>query len=391
MSDNRTQWDAWRKAEDARSHRKSVSELNDEGYNYYKQSDFRRAAERFRQAAALAGAQGDVDSQCDNLQLEGHCLYHLDRLKAALERLLRADALGGGDAGARFWIVDDLCSVANELPLPRAKQEELLKKLAPYKGTGQIGGSKSAVLNQERALFANRGDWPRALARAQEAFASQADRYPALDDSVYYWSLVRAYRENGLLREAWNTLRDWRARGSTVHAKTKSEQFRAEAQLLYAEGRPDEAWDAIRRCQAEERYLNIHGQIKPETLTWLIRIAVDTGRFSEARACLSPLFRFHRCGTMPDETDARDGSLYYRFDCFYWFAYYYAGLSAAGGGTDRRYDTPELARARAARWYRRAERVGRELDDLLETDVKRKELEILRAKLAEAGLREGEI
>lgn len=379
MADNRKDWDAWREAEDARSRRKSVSELFSEGYEYYKQVDFRRAAERFCQAAELAEDQGDLDGQCENLRWEGHCWYWLGKLKLALERLLRAEALGGGDAGVRFRIVHDLFRVANLLPLPRAQQEELLKKLAPYKGSGQIGGSKSMVLWAEMKLLQDCGDWRGALDRAQEAFASQVDRYPALDDSAYYLALTRCYRENGLLPEARNTLRDWRAHGSTRFTDTKSRQFRAEAQILYAEGRLGAAWDAVRRCQAEERYLHIHGQTgATETLTWLIRIAVDTGRLNEAREALPLLFRFHNAE-----------SLFMQYECFYWFAYYYAGLAArlrAGGSGVSRYDTPETATARAARWYSRARRVGRELDSLLKTDVKRKDLDKLRTKLAEAGI-----
>ena len=227
-------------------------------------------------------------------------------------------------------------------------------------------------MDDERRLLANRGDLRGALDRAQEAFASQVHKYPSLNDSVYYRALVNAYRENGLLPEAWKTLRDWRAHGSTVHAITKSEQFRAEAQLLYAEGRLSEAWDAIRRCQAEERYLNIHGQ-DVTTLTWLIRIGADAGRLNDACASLPLLFRFHN-----------SESLYCQYDCFYWFAYYYAALAArlrTGGGASGRYDTPEIAASRGARWYRRAERVGRELDALLETDVKQKELDELRRNI----------
>lgn len=376
MADNRSTWDELRKAEDARSRRKSVTELHDEGYELYKQADYRRAAERFRQAAELAERQGDVDGQCENLRWEGRCQYWLDRLKLALERLLRAEELGGGDGGVRFLILSDLFRVANRFPLPMAKQEELLRKLAPYKGSAQLGGSKSYVLEHERCLLAHRGDWRDALDRAQEAFASRVDRYPFSYDIVYYRALVDCYRENGLLPEAWNALRDWRAHGSTWFADTKSRQFRAEAQLLYAEGRLAPARDTIRRCQAEERYLRIHGQ-DIITLTWLIRIAVDGGRVNEARASLPLLFRWHNAD-----------SLYDRYDCFYWFAYYYAALARylqGGGEGASRFETEAIARARAERWYARAERAGRELDELLETDVKKKELDKLRAKLALCG------
>ena len=380
MEDNRKRWDAWREAEDARSRRKSVQELHSEGYEYCKQSDWGRAAERFHQAAELAEKQGDVNGQCENLFWESVCWHETDKLKLALERLLWADALGGGDAGVRFSIVDFLFTVANTFPLPYEKQEELLKKLAPYKGSGQIGGSKSTVLDDERRLLAHRGDWRGALDRAQETFVSQVDRYPKINDSTYYRALVNAYRENGLLPEAWKTLRDWRAHGSTRFANVKSWQFRAEAQLLYAEGRLGAAWDAIRRCQAEERYLNIHGQ-DVVTLKWLIRIGADAGRLNDACASLPSLFRFHNAE-----------SLYDQYDCFYWFAYYYAALAArlrACGGASGRYDTQEIAASRAARWYRRAVRVGRELDALLETDVKQTQLDELRRKLSEAGIREG--
>ena len=373
MADNREQWDAWREVEDARTRRKSVWELHDEGNEFYTQADYRRAIDCFHEAAELAEEQRDVNSQCKELLWEGNCYYHIGKLKTALERLLRAESLGGGDAGARFFILDNLFAVTNLLPLPRAKQEDLLKKLAPYKGSGQIGDSKSNVLYEEMLLLQDRGDWRGALDRAQEAFACRVNKYPFLDDNVYYRALVRCYRENGLLPEARKALRDWRAHGSTRFANTKSKQFRAEAQILYAEGRLGAAWDAIRRCQAEEQYLHIHGQTNPETLTWLIRIAADSGRLREAREALPTLFRFHNAE-----------SLYDQYDCFYWFAYYYAALwrhLREGGVGASRHETPEIARKRAGRWYARAEHVGRELDELLETDVKRKELDKLRAKL----------
>lgn len=374
MADNRKQWNAWREVEKTRTRRKSAVKLHNEGIAFYEQSDFRRAIDRFHEAAELAEEQGDVDGQCRELQWEGHCWRWLGKLKTALERLLRAESLGGGDAGNRFWIWDELFLVANLLPLPLAKQEELLKKLAPYKGFGQIGGSKSTVLNREMMLLQDRGDWRGALDRAQEAFACQVDKYPSLYESVYYRDLIFCYRKNGLLLEARKTLQDWRAHGSTEHTMTKSLQFRAEAQILYADGRLGAEWDAIRRCQVEERYLKTHGTTKEtETLTWLIRIAADSGCLREAREALPTLFRFHNAE-----------SLYRQYDCFYWFAYYYAALwrhLRGGGVSASRYETPEIARKRAEQWYARAERVGRELDSLLETDVKRKELDALREKL----------
>lgn len=377
MADNRSSWDEWRGVEDMRSSRKSVKELYDEGYTYYKQNDFRRAAEWFRQAAMLAETQGDTGGQCKNLDWEGTCWYQLDNLKKSLERLLRAEELGGGDAGVRFYTLADLFLVSNAFPLPLAKQEELLKKLLPYKGSGQIGGSKSFVLSCERLLLADRGNWRDALDRAQEAFSSQVHHYPSLSDRVYYETLVNCYRENNLLPEAWKTLRDWREHGSDKFSDTKSRQFRAEAQLLYVEGRLGPAWDAIRRCQVEEQYLNIYGQDKI-TLIWFIRIAVEGGWPDVACAPLPLLFRWH----------AAD-SLYDQYDCFYWFAYCYAGLATCPqtqNSVPRHSDTVEVARVRAARWYRRAARVGRELDELLDMDVKQKELEKLRAKLSEAGV-----
>ena len=355
MSDNRKKWDAWREAEDARDRRKSVAELHSAGYECFKQSDLRRAASLFRQAAELAEAQGDVDGRCENLCWEGNCWKCLGELHRALERFLRAESLGGGDSATRFYIVNDLVEVARNLHLPRAEQEALLKKLAPYKGSEQIGGSKSMALYQEYQFLLQFGTLREALNRIQEAFASRVDnKAPSYNDSVYYRELVDCYRRNGLLAEAWKTLQDWRAHGSTKFADIKSEQFYQEALLLYDEERLDAVWDAIRRCQAEERYLGIHGQ-GMMTLQWILRIAQKSGRLGEARETLLLLFRWRHAD-----------SLYYRYCCFDWFADYYDELARrlengeTFGGS--RYETPEIARKRAKRWRQRAERMQREMD-----------------------------
>lgn len=374
MDNNRSQWDQWRKAEDARSRRKTTQELRSEGYDYYKQLDFSRAIDCFRAQAELAEEQGDVNSQCEGLYWEGHCWWWRGKLKTALERLLRADELGGGDSGLRFGILEELFSTINTLPLPRDNQEAMLKKLAPFKGTACIGGSKSSVLNLEMQLQRDIGNLPRALELAQEAFASRVDRYPSSNDGIYYRELIRSYRENGMLTEARKTLRDWRANGSTTFANTKSTQFRAEAQILYAEGRLAGAWDAIRRCQAEEQYLNIYGTTGgTATLTWLIRIGADSGRLKEARAALPLLYNYYS-----------SESKYFQYNCCYWFAYYYAALAQhlrEGNSGGAKYRKGNISRKCAKAWYRRAERIGHELDELLKTDVKRKELEDLNNKL----------
>ena len=372
MADNRAQWDAWRAAEDVRQRRKSAMELWREGYRCYKQEDYRRAASLFRQALNLAEEQRDVKEQCEELLFEGQCWLHLGKLKMALERFLRADSLGGGDAGARFFIMDGLFETARCLPLPRVEQEKLLKKLTPYKHNEQIGSSKSIVLSQESTFMNNYGSYREALNCMQEAFACCTDKEPNYPKDDYYDDLIECYRKNGLLLEARRTLQDWRTHMSTDFASSKYEHFLAEAKILYAEGRLGAAWDAICRCQAEERYLNIHGQ-NTGTLIWLIRIAADSGRLREAQESLPTLFRFHNAE-----------SLFWQYDCFYWFAYYYAALwrHLRGGGVGAsRCETPEIARKRAGRWYARAERVGLELDSLLETDVKRKELDELQEKL----------
>lgn len=351
--------------------RKRIVELNEEGYDFYQRADFHNALDRFHQAAELAEELGDLDWQCENLFWEGHCWERLDKLKVALDRLLQVEELGGGGSGVRFWIVEQMFEIASELPLTREKQANLLKKLEPYKGIRQIGGSKSVVLNCERRFFLDCGDKRGALYRAQETFDNRVDKYPSMNDSAYYRALAEAYRENNRLPEAWRILRDWRANGSTKFAKTKAKQFRTEAQLLYTEGRLDEAWEAILTCQIEERFLGIYGQ-SPITLRWMVRIGTDAGKLDEARPVLPLLYRFR-------DSD----SLYEQYDCHYYHAWYYAGLASyllTGAGGER-YGTAAEALKHAERWFRRAEDIGRELDELMETDVKRKALDELRAKL----------
>ncbi|MBR0283350.1 MAG: hypothetical protein IJQ81_17455 [Oscillibacter sp.] len=356
--------------EDA-ARRRRIDELNNEGYDFYTRADYHNAIDRFQQAAELAEELGDLDRQCESLYWEGYCWCFLGKLKVALDRLLQAEELGGGDSGVRFWILQHMFEIASSLPLAREKQANLLKKLEPYKGVRQIGDSKSTVLNCERQFFLDCGDKRGALYRAQEAFDNRVDKYPRYNDKVYYRALANAYRKNNRLPEAWRTLYDWRANGSTRFANTKSCQFRTEAQLLYTEGRLDEAWEAILTCQIEEKLLGIYGQ-SIATLRCIVRIGADAGKLDETRSVLPLLYRFR-------DSD----SLYNQYDCHYCHAWYYAALASyllTGAGGER-YGAAAEARKHAERWFRRAEDIGRELDELMETDVKRKELKELRDKL----------
>lgn len=371
MADNWSKWDDWLKVEDIIFDKKNALDLFLEGYEHYKLADYSEAASLFRQAVELAEEANDVNFQCESLLWEGYCYILMGQLKKALARLLLAEDLGGGDEDTRFNIVSELYDLASILPLPKAQQEELLQKLTPYKNFMQFGGSKSIVLRWERQFLLHQGNQEKALSLAQEAFACQKIGIPCYNDCYYYQDLVDSYCENGFLVEAWNTQREWRIQGSTTFAKVRSWQFRSEAQLLYKEMQLIAAWDAILLCQAEERYLNIYGKVI-ETLTWLIRIGVDARRMDEVRVSLPLLFRWHNAD-----------SLYDQFECFYWFAYYYTNLSwhlQEDSDAPQR-NTLKIARVRAERWYQRAERVGLELDKLLETDVKQKELDKLRKML----------
>ena len=124
--------------------------------------------------------------------------------------------------------------------------------------------------------------------------------------------------------------------------------------------------DGIIRRQAEERYLNIHGQYV-ETLTWLIRIAVDAGRLNDACASLPSLFRFHNAE-----------SLYEQYDRFYWFAYYYAARYAG----NRRVPRGAVVSTRRARRARtgRAVRNGRETKGTGRTAAERRAAFLKRSK-----------
>lgn len=119
------------------------------------------------------------------------------------------------------------------LHLPRAEIQSMLDKLGPYKDSQQIGGSKSMVLESEYSFLSSCGKDAEALAKAQEAFASQIDKSPSYDDSVYFEDLVTAYRLNGQIPDAWTVLRRWRREGSTKFANTKRNQLMAELRLYY--------------------------------------------------------------------------------------------------------------------------------------------------------------
>lgn len=373
MADNRSHWDEWLKAEDIIYNQESAWDQFYCGLEYYKQADYSKAASLFRDAAELSKEQDDLDYECKCLLWEGYCYILMGQLKKALTRLLLAEELGGGDESTRFHIISELFDIASFLPLPKVQQEDLLKKLEPYKSFAQFGGSKSIVIRWERQFLLHCGDKMKALSLAQEALASKVCADPMYDDCYYYQELVDSYCENDLLTEARNTLFEWRVYGSTDFEKVRSWRFRSEAQLLYKEAELVTAWDSILRCRAEEQYLNIYGKVI-ETLTWLIRIGVDAGRMGEVRASLPLLFRWHNAE-----------SLYDQFECFYWFAYYYTNLlwHLQEEDNDMFRHTPlKTAHIRAERWYRRAERVGLELDKLLEADTKQKELDKLRKKLS---------
>lgn len=171
------------------------------------------------------------------------------------------------------------------LHLPRAEIQSMLDKLGPYKDSQQIGGSKSMVLESEYSFLSSCGKDAEALAKAQEAFASQIDKSPSYDDSVYFEDLVTAYRLNGQIPDAWTVLRRWRREGSTKFANTKRNQLMAELRLYYYEDKLDDAWDTLQRIKAEEQYLGRAGMYVG-TLEWEILIGIKTKRMEQVKPAL---------------------------------------------------------------------------------------------------------
>lgn len=356
-------WDQWEKVRKERESRKSVWELNDDGYRAYRQNQYELAASLFAEAAELARQQGDTAAQAENLYWEGDTLSQDGHLKKALARLLEADSLQALDSIDQFRNLLNIVSVGRDLPLPLAEQQELLAKLEPYKGSRQIGGSRSMVLNAESFFFYDRGMYAESLARAQEAFAARVERMPFYDNKVYFANLVDSYCLVGQYEQARQILRQWQAEANYNFADEKAQILMEEAKLLYSEGSPEAAWDMIQQVYAEERYIQRAGK-NSVTLLWMIRIGSELGYFEQIRPMVLQMLRFRR-----------SESLHTRYDCYLTLARYCCHICIRGGMTSEE----ETRMHRHARfWLRQAEEAARTLDQLLECRWRTEEVQELR-------------
>lgn len=311
MRSDAERWKCWDKVEVQRQKQKSVDELYKEGYQLYCQCRYGQAVTFFAQASLLAKREGNLSAQCKNLNWEGYCCYKDNKLKKALTCFLQAEQIGNLDATHQFYNLENLFYVAMRLYMPQAKIRSVLDKLIPYKGSQQIGGSKSIVLKAEYTFFSSCGRHAEALAKAQEAFASQLEKVPYYNDKIYFEDLVTAYRLNNQISDAWATLRRWRKEGSSKFANTKHSQFIQELKLYYYENKFDDAWDVLQRVKAEEQYLGRTGMYV-DTLELDILIGMKMGRLEQVKSALDIIFKKYRNSESLDE----------RYICYKAFASY---------------------------------------------------------------------
>ena len=362
MKDDTTRWRKLDEAEVRRQKQKSIAELHDEGLRLYRQCQYRQASDFFAQAASLAKQRGNLSEQCENLYWEGHCYWQDNCLKKALACLLKAEQLNGLDAINQFRNLTNLFDVSMELHLPKAEIQSILDKLIPYKGTQQIGGSKSMVLVAEYKFLSACNKDVEALSKAQEAFASQVNKAPSYDDSVYFNNLIDAYQLNNQISEAWAILRRWQKEGSTDFADTKRDQLMAEFGLYYYENKLDDAWDVLQRVKAEEQYLRRAGMYV-NTLSWEILIGTKTGHLEQIQPTLNLIFKKYRHSEDFDD----------RYECYKAFARYCCASYRLA---------PPENRGRMERhakfWLTKAEQMAQNLDDLLQVTWRTKEIQEIR-------------
>ena len=355
-------WDRWNEVQTKRESQKSVRELHRDAYTAYRQGQRELAASLFGEAAELARQQGDPAAQAENLHWKGETLRLGGHLEAALHCLLLADNLNALDPADHFRNLLDIVAVGNDLPLPLPQLEDLFAKLEPYKGSQQLGGSKSMVLYEESLLLYQRGKHREALARSQEAFASRVSRAPCYDDKVYFGDLVGSYRLTGQYAEARAILRQWKAQASYHFADEKSQILMAEAKLLYAEGHTQAAWDTMQQAYAEERYIQRAGK-NYGTLEWMIRIGSELGHFEQLRPLVLRMLHFRHAE-----------SRHARYSCHISLARYCCHVCIRGGLSPK--DTARMHR-HARFWLRQADTTARHIDRLLECDWRTKEVQEL--------------
>ena len=356
-------WDQWNEARRQQESRKSVQELHNDAYRAYRQDQNELAASLFAQAAEQARQQGDTAAQAENLYWEGDTLYLDDHLAKALKLFLEADSLNALDAIDGFSNLLNIVKVAKKLPLPIAEQRKLLEKLEPYKGSQQIGGSKSMVLNLESNLMSNCSMDSESLAKSQEAFASRVSQAPMYDDMNYFEDLVANYRIAGQYTEARSILQQWKAEATYDFANEKSRILKAEARILYAEGHLGAAWDMVQQVYAEERYIQRAGK-NTGTMSLMILIGSKLGHFDQIRPLVLRMLRFRH-----------SESLHTRYSCYLSVARYCCRVCIHGEMSAK--DAARMHR-HARFWLQHAETTARQLDQLLECDWRTKQIQSLR-------------
>ena len=362
MRGDAERWKRLDEAEVRRQKLKNIDELNNDGYQLYCQCRYGQAAALFSQAASLARQKGDLSAQCMNFYWEGSCYRRDNQLKKSLSCFFKAEQLNGLDATTQFYNLIDLFEVAMNLHLPRAEIQSMLDKLGPYKDSQQIGGSKSMVLESEYSFLSSCGKDAEALAKAQEAFASQIDKSPSYDDSVYFEDLVTAYRLNGQIPDAWTVLRRWRREGSTKFANTKRNQLMAELRLYYYEDKLDDAWDTLQRIKAEEQYLGRAGMYVG-TLEWEILIGIKTKRMEQVKPALGIFFKKYR-----NSEDLAD-----RYMCYKAFARYCCASCRIVPPENR-----ERMERHAEFWLKKAEQMAGHLDGLMQVAWRTEQIKKIR-------------
>lgn len=363
MTHDDSLWHQLDEAEKKRRTQTSIDDLYNDGYKLYCQASYEQAAKLFSQAAALAKKQGDLTNQCNNMNWEGCCYSKGGQISKALVCFLRAEQIGYLDIVHEFYNLIDLCGISISLSLPEKEIRVFLEKLSPYK-ISQIGGSKSMVLITEYSYLYYCGKYPEALAKAQEAFASQIHKTPFFGDRVYFSDLVQAYMLNGMIPEAWKTLQRWKKEGSTKFADTKRRQLIRELELLCYEKRYDEAYSVLQSIKAEEQYLGASGTYI-DTLENEVSIGIELKNYSLVKSALSIMFKKHRNSDAPIN----------RYKCYLEFARYCCAIyQITSPGNQKR------MRKHVTFWLKKAEKLARHFDELMKVSLKSKEVEKIRQK-----------
>lgn len=351
-TNNNSIWDEWEAVYQEQESRKSIFELHWAGYTAYRQAQYDSAVSFFTEAAELARQQEDTEAQAQNLYWEGESHYLNNALNLSLARFLQADQLNALDSKLLFQNLYRIVSVAAAMPISLHELYQLMRKLEPYKGGQQIGGSKSLVLYLEGLVLSRQGRYSDALAKSQEAFSSRVHQVPSYDDKFYFSNLVISYRLAGQYSQARSILAQWGSEATYNFADEKSWILKENAILLYWEGQLDAAWDMLLYCLAEESYICRAGK-EIDTLVWLIRVGTELGHFHIVSSLIHDILRFrHR------------ESLFDQFSCYISVARYCCLYSIQSNHYNM--DIKRIRR-HARFWLNRSSAVAEKLDALLET------------------------